>query len=280
MNINVEVTGELAIGYQADPPTLSENMATISGPASLVNKVAKVKAENDITGIKENIVRSLPLVAVDENGVVVSGISINPEKITVTQRIVQRGGYRNLVVKVVTFGQIANGYRLTSIFVFPPTVTVYSSDPALVDAMPEYIETMPLDLTGMKDDFESQVALRLPAGVELVGDQQVNVQVGIAAIESSLALTNVTVEATGLATNLEAKFTPNTADIIIAGPLRTLETLKVSDLRVLVDLSGKLPGKYTLTDGFMLNISDLRLENILPTSFDVVIYVHGTTPPP
>jgi len=47
MNINVEVTGELAIGYQADPPTLSENMATISGPASLVNKVAKVKAENE-----------------------------------------------------------------------------------------------------------------------------------------------------------------------------------------------------------------------------------------
>jgi YbbR domain-containing protein len=274
------VTGELAIGYQADPPTLSENMATISGPASLVNKVAKVKAENDITGIKENIVRELPLVAVDENGVVVSGISINTEKITVTQRIVQRGGYRNLVVKVVTFGQIANGYRLTSIFVFPPTVTVYSSDPALVDALPEYIETMPLDLTGMKDDFESQVALRLPAGVELVGDQQVNVQVGIAAIESSLALTNVTVEATGLAANLEAKFTPNMADIIIAGPLRTLETLKVSDLRVLVDLSGKLPGKYTLTDGFTLNIPDLRLENILPTAFDVVIYVHGTTPPP
>lgn len=280
MNINVEVTGELAIGYQADPPTLSENMATISGPASLVNKVVKVKAENDIAGIKENIVRELPLVAVDENGVVVNGISINPEKITVTQRIVQRGGYRNLVVKVVTFGQIANGYRLTSIFVFPPTVTVYSSDPALVDALPEYIETMPLDLTGMKDDFESQVALRLPAGVELVGDQQVNVQVGIAAIESSLALTNVTVEATGLAANLEAKFTPNMADIIIAGPLRTLETLKVSDLRVLVDLSGKLPGKYTLTDGFTLSIPDLRLENILPTAFDVVIYVHGTTPPP
>jgi Uncharacterized protein conserved in bacteria len=39
MTINVEVTGELAIGYQADPPVVSMNSATISGPASLVERV-------------------------------------------------------------------------------------------------------------------------------------------------------------------------------------------------------------------------------------------------
>jgi YbbR domain-containing protein len=280
MDIHVEVRGELAIGFQADLPTVSMTSATISGPASLVDRVSTVKVVNDISGVKESIVRSLPLVAVDENGVVVNGLSINPEKVTVTQNIAQRGGYRNLVVKVVTVGQIASGYRLTNIFVFPPTVTVFSSNPALVESLPEYIETLPFDLTGLKDDVETQVELKLPSGVELVGDQQVRLQVGVAAIESSLALTNVIVEPAGLAANLVAQITPNATDVIIGGPLGTLESIKVSDLRVLIDLTGKLPGKYTITSGFTLNVPELRIDNLLPTSFEVVIYPKGSTPPP
>lgn len=280
MNINVEVTGELAIGYQADPPVISMNSATVSGPASLVERVNQVKVVNDISGVKDSVVRSLPLVAVDENGTVVNGISINPEKVTISQNIVQRGGYRNLVVRVVTVGQIASGYRLTNIFVFPPTVTVFSSNPALVDNLPEYIETQPFDLTGLKDDVETLVGLDLPAGIELVGDQQVRLQVGIAAIESSLALTNVTVEPTGLAANLVARITPNVTDVIIGGPLGKLESIKISDLRVLMDLTGKMAGKYTISSGFSLNILELRIDNLLPVAFEVVIYPKGSTPPP
>ncbi len=280
INITVQETGQLAVGYQAAPATLSETSATISGPSSLVDRVTAIKVVNDLTGVKDSINLTLPLLPVDENGVVVSGISINPEKITITQSIVQRGGYRNLVVRVVTVGQIASGYRLTSIFVSPPTVTVFSSDPALVSDLPEYIETLPLDLSGLKDDFESQVSLKLPDGIELVGDQQVSVQVGVSAIESSLALTNVIVEASGLASNLTAQITPGTTDVIIGGPLRSLETIKVSDLRLLIDLTGMLPGKYVITTGFSLNNQDLQIDNLLPASFDVVIYTKGTTPPP
>ena len=279
-DISVEETGQLAIGYQADSPTLSETSATVSGPSSLVDRVSEVKVVNDLTGAQTSISRTLPIQVVDVNGVEVNGISINPQQVTLTQSIVQRGGYRNLVVRVVTLGQVASGYRLTSIFVSPPTVTVFSSDPLLVNELPEYVETLPVDITGLKDDIESQIGLNLPNGIELVGDQQVTVQIGIAAIESSLALTNVPVIASGLASNLTATITPNTADIIIGGPLRSLETLKVSDLQILIDLSGLLPGKYTITSGFSLNMPDLQIDNLLPGSFEVVIYVKGTTPVP
>jgi YbbR domain-containing protein len=222
----------------------------------------------------------LPLVAVDENGAVVSGITINPVQVTVTQHIVQQGGYRNLVVRVITVGQVASGYHLTNIFVNPPTVTVFSSNPALVSALPEYVETKPFDLTGLKNDVETQIGLVLPQGVELVGDQQVRLQIGISAIESSVALTNVVVEPTGLASNLQAQITPNSTDVIIGGALGTLESIKISDIRVLMDLTGKLPGKYTIDSGFSLNIPDLRIDNLLPTSFEVVIFIKGTTPAP
>ena len=63
-----------------------------------------------------------------------------------------------MVVKVASTGQVASGYRLTNISVFPPTVTVFSTNPSLVDRLPGFVETSPLDLTGVKDDID----IRLP----------------------------------------------------------------------------------------------------------------------
>lgn len=277
--ITLDERGDPAIGFQTESPTISDSAATVSGPQSQVERVAAVKAVLDISGLKEDVNRTITLNAVDANGSMVSGVTITPEKVTLTQKVVQRGGYRNVVVKVNTVGQIASGYRLTNISVFPPTITIYSTDPALVDSLPDFIETMPLDLTGLKDDFEKEIGFYLPSGVEIVGDQTVNVQVGVAAIESSLVLSDVVVEPSGLASNLAVKIKPETVDIIVAGPLRSLDTINIADLRVLIDLTGMMPGTYNITPQAHLNIPDLTIENLLPTSFDIVIYLKGTTPP-
>lgn len=279
-DIQLDERGDPAVGFQAESPTISETKATVSGPQSLVEPVVAVKAVIDISGVKETVSRSITLAAVDANGSTISGVSITPDKVNINQSVVQRGGYRNVVVKVNTIGQIASGYRLTNISVFPPTITIYSSDPTLVDSIPDFIETQPMDLTGLKDDFEKTLGFNLPAGIEIVGDQTVTVQVGVAAIESSLALSNVMVEPSGLAENLEARITPSMVDIIIGGPLRSLDTININDLRVLIDLTGRMPGKYTITPEARLNLPDLSIENLLPTTFDVVIYVKGTTPTP
>lgn len=278
--IKLDERGDPAVGYQTVTPTISDTEATISGPESQVNRVAVVKAVLDISGVKEDVSRAITLTAVDVNGSTISGVTITPEKINLTQAVVQRGGYRNVVVKVNTVGQIASGYRLTNISVFPPAITIYSTDPNVVDALPDFIETLPLDLTGLKDDYDSEIGFSLPSGVEIIGDQTVNVQVGVAAIESSMALSDVTVEPSGLAANLEAKITPGNVDIIVGGPLRSLDTINISDLRVLIDLSGKMPGKYIITPDARLNLPDLTIENILPKTFDVVIYLKGTNPTP
>jgi len=105
------------------------------------------------------------------------GLSISPEQVSVSVRVSQRGGYRNVVVKVIPVGRVASGYRLTNISVFPPTVTVFSTDPKLVENLPGYIETSPLDLANARDDFDVNVSLNLPPGVQVVGDPTVTVQV-------------------------------------------------------------------------------------------------------
>ena len=59
--------------------------------------------------------------------------------------------------------------------------------------------------------------------------------------------------------------------MIISGPVPALEALFANDLRVLIDVTGLLPGVYSLEPSLTLNIPGLKIESISPTSFEVTI---------
>ncbi len=147
-DLNLVRTGEPAVGFQADEASLSETKITVSGPVSLVSQVKSVRVTLSLQQASENITRSLPVSVLDADQKEVEGVTVTPAEVTVSQAISQRGGYRNVVVKVTYSGQVANGYRLTNISVFPPNVMVFSTNPSLVDNLPGFVETSPIDLTG------------------------------------------------------------------------------------------------------------------------------------
>ncbi len=269
--IQLILRNDPAIGFQAGTPQLSQPAATISGPESLVSRVKEVSATIDINQAHENINRTIPLQALDANEVAVNGITITPDNVIVTEQITQRGGYRNVVVKAVLVGQVATGYRLTTITVSPPAITVFSTDPSLVEKLPGYVETTPINLNGSKDDLDVNLGLNLPNGVQVVGDQSIQVQIGVTAIEGSLSLSRLIVNVVGLAEGLDAKVSPETVDIILSGPLPLLDTLTQDKIRVSVDLTGQGPGTFQLVPRVEMPSTDLKLESVLPGSIEVYI---------
>jgi len=270
-DIRVINQGSVAVGFQSNPAELSETSVMVSGAKSYVELVSEVRAVVKLTDAKTDINQTITLQAVDANGSVVKDVSLSPEKITVTQKVVERGGYRNVVVKVVTNGQPASGFRLSSIPVYPPTVTVYSSDPALIDALPGYVETNPIDLSKKTDSFEQEIGLNLPDGVQVIDDLSVLVRVEITPIIGSQSISDVMVEAAGLNSPLVATILPEKVDIIVSGPLNILDSLDLTTLRVLLDLTGRGAGTYTLEPEYSLNVPDIKIESISPTTFKVTI---------
>jgi YbbR domain-containing protein len=269
--IKLETKGEPAIGYKAETPVLNKSTVSISGSETLVKRVQDVRAVLDLTQVQEDVERTLTLQAVDSNDIPISGITMNPDRVVVTQKITQRGGYRNVVVKVDTNGNIANGYRLTNISAYPPTVTVFSADPKLVENLPGYVETAPINLAGMRDDKDIRVSLTLPPGVSIVGDQTVNVQIGVSTIESSVTLNYMRVEIVGIGTGLNTKVSPETVDVILSGPIPLLDTLKASDVRVYVDMTDDPEGTFQRTPQVEIKIPEIRVQSILPGSIEVII---------
>jgi YbbR domain-containing protein len=275
--VDLVLSGNLPLGYSMGSPIIEPVTVTVSGPDSVVSRVVQLRAPLNVGGATETIQRRIVIDAVDQDGQMVSGVTIAPREVFVTQPVDLLGGFKNVAVKVVTQGQVANGYRLTSISVSPPTVTIFSDNPAVVDKVPGYVETDPVILDQLTDDVEVTVDLNLPEGVTLVREPSVLVQVGVAAIEGSITL-SVPVELVGLSPELQAIVSPAIVDVIVTGPLNILDKLAPNNFRVIVDLTGLPPGVYQRPVEIDLYPEEVRVQTTLPEIVEVTIAPLPTPP--
>lgn len=280
LEIQLYQPSQPAVGYEADDPELSHTYATVSGPASAISEVVEVRATVDVSQANQDIDRDIELVAYNANGAIVDNVSIDPAQIHVNIPITQRGGYRNVTIKAIVTGQVASGYRLTNISVSPLTVTVYSADPQIVNDLPGYVESQPLNINGIDKDISESLPLNLPAGVSVVGESTIRISVTVSPIQGSITINNKTIELEGLNPEYMVTISPEVVDIILSGPLPILDNLNVlEDVRVLLDLTDLVPGTYQLTPRVEVDIPDLLVESILPESIEVVISIPPTATP-
>jgi len=271
--IQLKLIGNPAIGFEVQNSELSVDSTTVTCPKSLIETIDQVVGQVSIVDVSEDIQRTIDLKAINAEGSEVKGIVLNPDSIQVTIPVTQRGGYRTVVVKIVTSGQIAPGFRLTNIFSMPPTVTIYSSDPDLVDNVPGFVETTPINLNSANENLDIRVTLNLPEGINAVGSQNVTVQIGIEPIQSSISFNDIPVQTEGLLADLEVFISPATVDVFLSGPLSVLEELTPSTLSVLIDLTDRGPGTYQLAAEVLLDNEAVSVDAILPNTLEVTIEV-------
>lgn len=277
--IDLSLTGQPAVGYQAGEAAMDPADIVISGPESLVDQIARTRVLVSLDGAREGIDQAIPVEILDKQNALIDGITVNPESIHVTIPISQQGGFRDVAVKVVVSGQVAAGYRLENISVFPQVITVFASDPELVNNLPGVVETQTLDLQEAKEDITTRLALTLPQNITIVGVQTVEVQVGISPIQTSLTLLNQTINVTGLPEGLTAVISPQTVDVIISGPLPGLDALTPQDIIVTVDVTGLVTGIYQLIPTVEVLVDNVLVESILPSTIEVVLSMPGTQTP-
>ncbi|MFH1523944.1 MAG: CdaR family protein, partial [Chloroflexota bacterium] len=234
--VELTLNGEPAIGYKAGDIALDPAQVSISGPESLVSQATSIRAVLDVTNARQNIETTRPISVVAENGTTLTGITLHPDSVKVSLALAQQGGYRDLAVKVVSVGNPASGYRLNNVSSSPLIVTVYSENIPLIESLPGYVETMPLDLSGVSENIETNLALNLPGGVTLIGDQTVSVQIEIVPVEGSLTVAYRPVNVIGLGNGLIYQLSLTIVDVIVSGPLSILDSLSSSGVHVQLDL--------------------------------------------
>lgn len=268
--VSIRVEGDPAIGYQTSGLSWDVSPVTVTGPESKVKEVSEVVGVLDISDATGPITRSIALEARNNVGEVVNGVTLQPETVLVDQSISLQGGYRNVAVNVTTQGIVEPGYRFTSITPAPPTVMVFSEDPQLVEGLPGYVNTKPLNLNGVDGYLETILELDLPEGITVVGDPTVLVQVNVTALETSMVITRE-IEVIGLLPGLNSQVSPAQVTVRISGPVPVLENLTLRDIRVVVDLTNLGTGTHTLTPTVEILPAEIIWEDVSPATVEIVI---------
>ncbi|NLE45480.1 MAG: hypothetical protein GX620_12230 [Chloroflexi bacterium] len=275
--VRVKIEGEPPLGYLRRAATLEPLEATVSGPESYVSQVIELTTVVSVQDAISDVEGQYRLRAVDQDGRSVPSVELSPDVTTVRIPIELSGYYRQLAVKVVTEGQVAEGYRITGIAVTPPAVTVFGS-PDVIAALPGFIETDPIDIEGAQANVIVRPTLSLTGNVGVViGEQPVEVRVSVEPIESSQTI-EIIPELQGMEPSFTATVSPESIQVILTGSLPLLENLQPDDVRVVLDLFGLEPGTHRIEPRVIVP-EGLTAESILPPTVQVELADRTTQTP-
>jgi len=177
MSIEVNVVGAPPPGHILGEPRVAPATVAVSGVRNAIKRVRYVLINVGATYARLDTPQTNALRAVDEDGAPVEDVELKPSTARVTIPVERKLSYQTAPVVVRSAGQPAAGYRIASVGVSPPLVTIAGEAQRLSEIT--YVQTAAVNLDGAQDDIRRSVPLALPDGVITVADSKVQVSINI-----------------------------------------------------------------------------------------------------
>jgi len=274
-NVVIQDPGSLPVGYTLGDITTSPETVLVQGQESLVSQVVQARAVIQVNGQRENFQQVVDVKLLDQDGKIVEGLTPSPQQILVDVVIEQTFYTRDIAIQAVLDANTLDpNYEITSIIPNPATITLTGNQSSLAEAG-EYIETAPIDLTGVLSELNVKSPLILPDGVTALNDQNesilyVNVLVKVKPVTEYLALTRW-IETSNLDPTLAARLSENRISVLLFGPRQLLDDIAKNPalVTVFINLDGLSAGFYTLPIEYIAP-QDVIVE-LFPSEIEVVL---------
>ena len=283
--INATASGTTpANGFEVGEMTVEPETVTIRGPGTLIDKIERVNAIVDVTGIRTDKDMEPVIRITDKNGEQItdtqmSYLSMNVTEEEMTVHVTVYAVRSGVSLKVETSGEPASGYTVGNIAVTPSTLSVVGSR-AVLDELERNGNVITItadsglvDVTDKVSDVSVKIDIRqiMPEGLSLASQISTTAVVSVQILPANSR--SVTVETRGinlygLADGYNCVFESSSLEIKIQGSPEVLSGLSASDLKASVDLSGlmigrqKVPVTVELPDGCSL-VEDVSVGVII-----------------
>ncbi|HEX5479096.1 MAG TPA: CdaR family protein [Dehalococcoidia bacterium] len=244
--VKINLVGSPQLGFSAGDQSVNPSTATVTGPESLVGLVDSAVADANIAGLRVDFSSSVALVPRDVRGGDISRITVAPEKVDVSVKMVQRQFSSGFVVSPDIQGAPASGYNVVSVSVEPSLVTLRGPAETLqnIDAVAG-VQTDEISIADQRTDVVRQVGLQLPDGITIDGADTVTVRIAIAAARGEQTY-SVVPQVKNVGDNLAVTLPGGAVSVTLSGDVPTLQALNPGSITVTVDANGLGPGLHTL----------------------------------
>ena len=248
--LEVIISGVPAANYTILTPVVNPSVVSLSSTGEHMDQVGKVYVSANINDISANYNQHLTVKVEDKDGLDISSLfSIYPATAEVIIGVTYSQPEKYVAIKPVTTGEPAAGFMVSHIIMEPATVRVFS-DLAKLEEL-NFVETVPIDIGGLKNSISQTVNIVLPPGFSLGNKNQVTVFIEIEPISEAL-FTKKVVNANNLGDDLSVYFDSNNITVIVSGPESFINSLVDADIVLYIDCEGLSPGVYELPLQFLL----------------------------
>lgn len=269
------------IDYEVGIMSVNPEKITISGPESIINKIDKVVAKVNVTGLDKDAAMSGEIVVIDKNQEALKDYQMA----YLTLQNLQENGKVSVDVKLwkvqtdvsisaSASGKPKNGYQIGEVETTPSKISLVGSAEALEQlALQGNIIEIPaseIDATGKSSDFETKIDINefLPEEIRLATDVSSSVLVTTTILPYGSKDYEVPAEKISqidLGDALIAVINENEITVRIKGSDAQLNSLKAEEITGTIDLDGLEPGTHTV-----------EVAIVLPTGMSLVEKVETT----
>ena len=175
--VEIKLIGTAPTGIVVGKASTNLEQITIEGPKSLVSGVDKIIAPVDLTGKNSDFTTEAQLSAVNKEGKQVEGVSLYPDKVTVSLNMVKGLSKKLVEVKPVTYGELPPGITLKSITANPAKVEI-SGPFDIVDKM-DLMYTEPINLAGITQNTSLEVKLQFKDEGLVAKQERITINIGV-----------------------------------------------------------------------------------------------------
>lgn len=222
---------------------LSTPLITVSGPQSVVQKIASAQVMVDLTGRTESISEDYRITLLDAEGNPVDAalVTVSTEEIHVDLKI-QRIKFVDLTVNIVSGG---GATEQTIEYTITPQKLQVSGSQAALDALGDKINLGTVNLAEYALDAVINLPITLPDNVtnhSNITEAKVELKfVGLATKDITVG----DIELINVPEGMEAELITEVVTVAIRGPLADIAKLTTESISIRVDMSGAAAGTST-----------------------------------
>lgn len=280
--VSVNTVGELPEGYRALSVTADPPIVAVSGPESLVEKIARAEVTLDLhtAPAREGTVRmAVPFALLEADGTPVESslLEVTSESVLLDSVVVELQLYAERSISLsdvgLIKGEVPDGYEIKSIGVTPEVITAAGRGDSL-----ELLDTLfvdnAVDVSGQTETFSTKLRIRRPSEISYLSTDTVTVVVEIGPVIKERTFQNIRLEVRDIAKGMEASLGTKMASVTITGPQLWVDKLRGGDVSLFCSASGLGAGEYDQPVVCSVNGSDGIAYEAVAQPETVVLTIH------
>lgn len=246
--VNVNTTGTPANGYAVASTTTSPTYIKVTGPTSLVEGVASVGVDVDVSGAKGTVNTQSDINMYDSDGNIIANEELEMSSET-ADVIVEMARTKTVPVVVKTSGTPSQDCVVTGTSLSQTSVVISGQQEALSKIDNINIPSSAVSVDGLSEDktYTFKLTDYVPSGVKIVSDSRLQVTVKISkASTKTVHISSDAIKIENVSSGYNAVIEGTGIDVIISGTGTILENISATDITCNVNAAGLSAGTHSV----------------------------------